>query len=52
MAFKNFTVSLDENNIKGLKRIAFETGESQKSLVNKYLKEGIAKDKQDLEIND
>ena len=44
MAYKNFTVSVDESIIKEIKRIAFESEESQKDIVNRYLKEGIKRE--------
>lgn len=44
MAYKNFTVSVDESIIREIKRIAFESEESQKDIVNRYLKEGIKRE--------
>lgn len=41
MAFKNFTVSLDEKLIKEIKRLSFETEKPQKELVTEILEEGI-----------
>lgn len=44
MAYKNFTVSVDETIIREIKRIAFESEENQKDIVNRYLKEGIKRE--------
>ena len=44
MVYKNFTVSIDESIIREIKRIAFESEESQKDIVNRYLKEGIKRE--------
>lgn len=51
MAFKNLTVSVDEDTIKELKKLSFETEESQKDIVNRILKDGINKEKNQTKLD-
>lgn len=52
MAFKNFTVSIDEDTLKDLKRLSFENEESQKDIVNRILKDGINKEKNQTKLDE
>lgn len=45
MGFKNMTVSVDENIIEELKYLALEKKTSQKEIINRYLKEGLKREK-------
>lgn len=51
MAFKNLTVSVDESIIKELKRLSFESEESQKDIVNRILRDGINREKKQLKLD-
>ena len=45
MGFKNMTVSVDEDIIEELKYLALEKKTSQKEIINRYLKEGLKREK-------
>ena len=43
MATKNITFNLDEELIKELKRVSYETDRTQKSIITEFIRDGVEK---------
>jgi len=52
MGFKNMTVSVDENTLEEIKYLALEKKTSQKEIINRYLKEGLRREKGQTKFNE
>lgn len=45
--YKNITVNIEKVTLRQIKQLALDTETTQKEIINRYLKEGLKRDKKD-----